>query len=212
MHSIPIIFTFWPGLPQLWLYGRWFGLLKATVFAAFLNFVLIATYVQPELISKVGLISCWIVLGLVWTVAIFRNDWVVKDYAQSLSAPEPSKEMDELFEMAQSEYLRGHFNEAENLLERLIWLEPRDLDARLYLATIYRHQGRLHQAEKQFEVMETLPDVTKWRFQIEEERELIAKLESELQPSKTETAAEEIGFEDNSENEATQNHSTRMAA
>lgn len=190
MHGIPIIFTFWPGLPQLWLYGRWSGLLKAIVFAAFFNFVLYATFVQNGLVPKSGLIGCWIGLGLIWTLAIFQNDWAVKEFAQDRSQKDNSEESNELFVMAQSEYLQGNMDEAENLFERIVWLEPEDLDARLYLATIYRHRGRLHQAARQLDVIEKQPEVSKWHFQIEDERRLISELESELSSHDSETAGD----------------------
>lgn len=190
MHGIPIIFTFWPGLPQLWLYGRWSGLLKAIVFAAFFNFVLYATFVQNGLVPKSGLIGCWIGLGLIWTLAIFQNDWAVKEFAQDRSQKDNSEESNELFVMAQSEYLQGNMDEAENLFERIVWLEPEDLDARLYLATIYRHRGRLHQAARQLDVIQKQPEVSKWHFQIEDERRLISELESELSSHDSETAGD----------------------
>ena len=198
MHSIPILFTFWPGLPQLWLYGRWSGLLKAIAFACFLNFVLYSTFQQNDLLSKAGLVGCWIALGLSWTVAIFHNDWVVKEFERSKGDRKSSDELDELFQMAQSEYLQGHLNEAENLLERILWLEPRDADARLYLATINRHRGKLHQASRQLDAMDEDPDFDKWRFQIEDERKLLAELESELDSGK---AGEPVNLTDEPDGE-----------
>ena len=212
MHSIPIIFTFWPGLPQLWLLGRWSGLLKAIIFAAFLNFVLIATYVLPELVSKTGLVTSWVILGFSWIFAIVQNDWVVSEFAQNQSKPDNSEELDGLFEMAQSEYLQGHFDEAENSLERLIWLCPGDLDARLYLATVFRHRGRLHQALNQLDVMEKYEHVTKWQFQIAEERNLISELETELRPSRSKDVDTEINMMEDSLADELQGRTTRHAA
>ncbi|MEC9091766.1 MAG: tetratricopeptide repeat protein [Planctomycetota bacterium] len=212
MPSIPMILTFWPGLPQLWLYGRWLGLLKAVGFAAFLNFVLFATCFQLELVSPTGLFSCWIILGLSWTIAIFQNDWIVKEFALNESKPNHSAELDALFNLAQSEYLQGHFEEAENLLERLIRLDPRDLEARIYLATIFRHQGRLHQATKQLEAVETCENAAQWRFQIEEERKLISTLESELRSSLRESTSEGMNLEQNNKERADHESSIRPAA
>lgn len=180
MQNVPMLFTFWPGLPQLWLQGRRSGLLKAIAFAAFLNFVLFATYQRPELVSKSGLIGCWIVLGLSWTVAIFHNDWVVKEFERKRGARGNSEELDQLFRMGQSEYLMGHLDQAANLFERILRLEPRDADATMYLATIHRHLGRLHQATRLLDSLESESQSEKWTFQIEDERALISELESEL--------------------------------
>ena len=217
MQSIPIIFTFWPGLPQLWLYGRWLGLFKAIGFAALLNFVLFATCFQPELVSTPELVGCWIILGLTWTIAIFQNDWIVKEFARNQAKPGNTAELDALFTLAQSEYLQGHFEEAENLLERLIRLEPGDLDARFYLATIFRHQGRFHQATNQLDEIEQYEHATKWHFQIAEERKLISTLELELRSSSNEHASDELNSktsnsEDNPRDNDSQDSSTPIAA
>lgn len=216
MHSIPILFTLWPGLPQLWLYGRLSGLLNAIAFAVFLNFVLFATYQQTDVLSKSGLISCWILVGVFWTVAIFQNDWAVKEYARK-NAQTDSSELDELFQLGQSEYLQGRLSEAETLFERILCIDPRDADARLYLATINRHQGKLNQASKHLDVLED-SDCEKWHYQITDERAMVGELESELTmtsgqlvdgqeddsnegfQSAEKVISEEISFEDGSKN------------
>ena len=186
MQRIPIIFTLWPGLPQLWLHGRWLGLAKAVGFAALLNFVLIATYVQTDLISKAYLIMAWIACGLIWSSAILLNDADANVSTANELDSEKAEEFDRLFVSAQSEYLQGHLDEAENLFERLIWLRPSDLDARLYLATIFRHRGRIRHANRHLDLIEKFDQVTKWQFQIEDERRLLSELEEELRESKNE--------------------------
>lgn len=186
MQRIPIIFTLWPGLPQLWLHGRWLGLAKAVGFAALLNFVLIATYVQTDLISKSYLIVAWICCGLIWSSAILLNDADASGSAASDLDNEKAEESDRLFVSAQSEYLQGHLDEAENLFERLIWLRPNDLDARLYLATIFRHRGRIGHANRHLDLMEKFDHVAKWQFQIDDERRLLSELKDELLESRNE--------------------------
>ena len=186
MQRIPIIFTLWPGLPQLWLHGRWLGLAKAVGFAVLLNFVLIATYVQTDLVSKTYLIVAWISCGLIWSSAILLNDADASGSTASDLDNEKAEEFDRLFVSAQSEYLQGHFEEAENLFERLIWLRPDDLDARLYLATIFRHRGRIGHANRHLDLMGKFDHVTKWQFQIDDERRLLSELKDELLESRNE--------------------------
>ncbi len=200
MQRIPIIFTLWPGLPQLWLHGRWLGLAKAVGFAALLNFVLIATYVQTDLISKTYLILAWIACGLIWSSAILLNDAEANVSNTSDLDNEKAEEFDRLFVSAQSEYLQGHLDEAENLFERLIWLRPSDLDSRLYLATIFRHRGRIRHAYRHLDLIEKFDHVTKWQFQIDDERRLLSELEEDLRESKIEEKNNLEQTDDDSEN------------
>lgn len=178
MQRIPIIFTLWPGLPQLWLHGHWVGLSKALAFAAFLQFVLYSTYFDPSLVSKPLLISCWLLCGLIWTVSIFKND--VTDLNESRLSSEKEAQIQKLFCDAVAGYLSGRLDDAERLFNRILRLDDIDLDARMYVATIHRHLGRVHQARRELDFMEKHDEVTKWRFQIAEERKLLLELESEL--------------------------------
>ncbi|MDB4756545.1 tetratricopeptide repeat protein [Mariniblastus sp.] len=184
MQRIPIIFTLWPGLPQLWLRGSWIGLGKAVSFAGFLNFILIATFWRPEWIPKTPLIGCWIVLGGTWAWAILRNDSPLGLHQKGKTKKNTSKS-NQLFRSAQSEYLRGHVDEAEKLLERLILIDPEDLDAQLFLSTLHRHRGRLPQAEKLLKALEEKDQIAKWQFEIEDERKLIREMETDLMESQS---------------------------
>lgn len=186
MHRIPVILTFWPGLPQLWLYGRWSGLVTAMIFAGFLNLVLYSTYRDPELISRNWLIGCWVALGSIWILTIFQNDRLVKDFSRNNSEVD-NQELDRLFVLAQSEYLRGHFDEAEKLFERIVRLAPDDLDSRIYLATLCRHQGKINQACRYLDEIESRNEQSPWLYQVEQERTLLAELESELKENSEES-------------------------
>ena len=78
-----------------------------------------------------------------------------------------------LFNQAQTEYLKGHWDEAESLLLRQIQLDTRDVESRLLLATMYRRIERLDDAQQQLEKIERFDESTHWRFEISRELELI---------------------------------------
>jgi len=80
---------------------------------------------------------------------------------------------DTLFIQAQREYLGGHWEEAELLLKRRIDHAPRDMEARLLLATLFRHSRRLEQAGEQLGEMNRFDESLEWDFEIDRERQLI---------------------------------------
>ena len=84
-----------------------------------------------------------------------------------------------LFNQAQREYLRGHWTEAESLLKRRLKLAERDIEARLLLATLFRHTERLDWASEQLLQLEKYDESVHWNFEIRRERELIGLLQDE---------------------------------
>jgi cytochrome c-type biogenesis protein CcmH/NrfG len=66
------------------------------------------------------------------------------------------------------------------LLVEMLATNERDLDARLLLATLYRHNRRYDEATKQLEVLVRFEGAEKWTVEIERERALVAEGKSEL--------------------------------
>ena len=80
---------------------------------------------------------------------------------------------DTLFLQAQDEYLMGHWEETQLLLRRRLELEPRDVEARLLLATSLRHQRKMEQASRELAKIERFDQAVNWDYEIARERELI---------------------------------------
>ena len=78
-----------------------------------------------------------------------------------------------LFNQAQREYLKGHWEETEILLNRRLAKQPRDVEARLLLATMFRRSLRLEESLEQLDVMQRFDESARWLFEINRERELI---------------------------------------
>ncbi len=51
MRRMPRLVYLWPGLPQLWLAGWWWGLALAAGFAVLVDLLLVVSYVWVELLS-----------------------------------------------------------------------------------------------------------------------------------------------------------------
>lgn len=173
MRAALLLSCLWPGLVGLWLRGQWKGLAAALGFAALLNFALVASFVWPELLGVTLRQLVWPVVGAAWVMAVWRN-W--KNLPGPTAPETGSSSREDLFLGAQTEYLNGHWLEAESLMERLLGSWPTDVDAHLMLATLYRHTGRLAEAGRQLRWLERQPGSEKWWFEIAEERRRLSRL------------------------------------
>jgi hypothetical protein len=168
----------WPGLPQLWTRGSWGGLTLAVGFTALVNVLAIATFVWTEwLVSNIR----WAALGtlaVVWLLAWLesRADWrrlLAEFTAGEGSVSDPVEQADRWFRDAQGAYLAGDWVSAEQTLLKLLKQDPRDAEARLMLATLWRHEGRLEAAAEELDRLARLETAAAWTTEIAWERERI---------------------------------------
>ena len=159
----------WPGLPQLWLRGKWSGLGLALGFAFMLDLLLLATFLTPPLIPIWGTALAWILLSVAW------GRCSLSAYRQQTSEIPPAEEaLRGLFIRAQGEYLRGNWAEAESQIRQLLGLSETDVDAQMLLASILRRTGRLREAReclRRLEKMDGGPE--KWRWEIAQEYRIL---------------------------------------
>jgi hypothetical protein len=169
----------WPGLARLWLRGDWAGLGTAMLFAAVVNGAIVTTCLWPALVglegpSVVFSAAVWMTVLCFWGASCWSS-W------RALPRLQPGGDArgdDALFLKAQTEYLRGHWYDAEQLLQRMLQEAPRDAEAHLLLATLYRHTERWEEARQRLRVVERLQGGSRWLFEVaEEERRLNLAME-----------------------------------
>jgi tetratricopeptide (TPR) repeat protein len=168
--------VFWPGLAQLWLRGEGAGFLKALLFGIFVNLLLITTFAWPHLLGSANTTQVFNVLG--WLVVLcFWGVSVVSTWRRlpRLLPGADSRGDDALLSQAQHAYLKGNWYDTEKILLRLLEDSPRDADAHLFLATLYRRTRRYEEAEQHLQLLERLQGGGKWLFEIDEERRLLAQ-------------------------------------
>jgi hypothetical protein len=173
MRALPVVTCLWPGLSRLWLRGDWSSLAAAIAFGAALNLVLVSCFVWPELFPSSLVIIGWLVLGTVWLTSAIRSYRSLPTLCDVVRVDEQG-----LFILAQGEYLKGHWFEAESLLQKLIGRSPADVDAQLLLATLYRHTRRYDEAHERLRLMERLDGAERWRPEIDAERRLLERVTS----------------------------------
>lgn len=167
----------WPGLPQLWYCGHWTGLTLAVGFSLLLNVTLLGSFVWTDVASRELQVSAWILLGTAWGFWVM-SAWRWRRAAQRDAQNEP----DDLFPAAIGEYLKGNWFEAEGLLDRLIQSDPQDIDARLMLATLWRHTGRRNEARLALKHLQRVEGSGKWMPEIQNELERLAEAEPTAEP------------------------------
>jgi tetratricopeptide (TPR) repeat protein len=171
MQRMPWAIFLWPGLPQLWLRGQWAGLAKALGAALVLNVVLLGSFGWSELVTPGIRNILWIAVALVWTASALGG-YIQAKRQSNRNQHTPAEDT---FTQALDLYLKGDFFQAECLLVEMLGRNERDLDARLLLATLYRHARRYDEAVKQLDALIRYEGAEKWALEIDRERKLIAE-------------------------------------
>jgi hypothetical protein len=161
----------WPGLPQLWAYGSWGGLALAIGTGVVLDLLLLGSVGWSELIGPGLRSALWAAFGVCWVIAA---GWSARECRRWIAAGALDPREDPFAE-ALDYYLKGDYYQAEHLLEGLLRRNLRDLDARLMLATLLRHTGRLNEAIRQLDTLARFEGAGKWELEMRRERELLAE-------------------------------------
>ena len=94
-----------------------------------------------------------------------------------------------LFQEAQTEYLKGNWQEAEDLLRRLLRRNSADVNAHLMLATLFRRTRRLEECQAQLRRMERFEASLKWQPEIDREQYLLRRCASEMESNEPDQAS-----------------------
>jgi hypothetical protein len=153
--------------------GEIAGLLTAVTFTALLNLMLVASFIWPEFLPVSWLVIGWLLVACSWCFSAWRSfRWLSETYDR-----QGGRCSEDLFIQAQSEYLSGHWCEAESLLQR-VNRDGRDVEAHLMLASLYRHTKRFAEARGRLRLLERLDGAEKWRSELEREQRLLDRLEA----------------------------------
>ncbi len=174
----------WPGLSRLWVRGSWAGLAVAVGFTVLANTLLMATLVYSDWMAVNVQLGGYAMLALIWMLAWWesradrrRDGADSSEDGQSEISPvdQREEERDQKFREMQQCYLRGDWVATEQRLLLLLKQDARDVESRLMLATLWRHQGRDEEAIRQLDRLERLEAASPWQYEIEAERKAIKK-------------------------------------
>ncbi len=180
MHGLRWFAAVWPGLFEAWLLGSPRALGLAVAFAAALNLALVTTLVWPRWPlgappALAGSAAWVLVLGLwVWGIVRLRGQW------KALFPPARNDpQIEDWFGQAQQAYLRGHWLEAESLVNAILQRRPGDVESRLLRASIERRTKRYAEARKTLNELLPAGVAGRWRTEVGVELEQIAAAQRE---------------------------------
>jgi hypothetical protein len=182
--TAPLILSVWPGLARLWLRGQWSGLAVAIGFGSLLQLALLVTFVWPQLLSRdlpvwAAPTGAWVLVVGLWIAGV-RSALDLRRQMAREAMGDPAA-VEPLLRQVQTEYLKGHWIEAESLLRQLLDQRPADVEAQLLLATLYRRTKRYDEARQQLDAMTKHAAAAKWIDEIDRELKLLAsKSETKL--------------------------------
>ena len=181
----------WPGMARLWLRGHWSGLFTALLFAGLLNLAIASQFIWPELLPPPLAWSLWPGVAGFWIYGLIQS-WrqmpqlsVIAPASRSTAGnSRKGKQLEDnleaeifdndLFTLAQQEYLKQNWYETETLLRKLLLACETDIPARLMLAALCRHTGRIEEAGIELNRVALSDGSDEWEFEIEQQRELLA--------------------------------------
>ena len=184
----------WPGLSGLWYRGRWSSLMVAIGFSIVLNLAIISSFIWTEVFFDQSFPAiAWPLILLFWAVTAWVAFQNLPDVMAVKSKADQTvfESSDTLFIDARSEYLKGHWQQAEALLLKSLLQTPRDIESRLMLATLYRHTRQFDNAWQQLESLDDFDESATWQSEILRERKLLELvIEHERSPVETDAGVE----------------------
>jgi thioredoxin-like negative regulator of GroEL len=132
---------------------------------------LLASFGWSELIGQNLRITLWAALASLWIAAV---GWSIRQCGRHAAACGLEPEGDS-FGKALDRYLRGDYYQTEQILDGLLRRNVRDVEARLMLATLLRHAGRLDEAARHLDLLARFEGAQKWELEMQNERDLLAE-------------------------------------
>ncbi len=166
----------WPGLAHLWVRGSWAGLALSLGFTALLALLGVSRLVWTEwlppeiqMFLAAALAAIWLAAAAVTLQTDLLSAGPEPRHGEPVGDRRPGGGPD-LFRSAQAQYLQGDWLAAEQTLRQILTRQPRDVEARLLLATLLRHTSRLEEAAQHLVCLERMEQAERWSFEIAGER------------------------------------------
>lgn len=173
-HVCGLSVYMWPGLGRIWRHGAFLGLVSAFGFTLLLSAALMSSVIWNEWLPDGVRVLLWFLTGLYWTLGWVDSNRFLANH-QFVSARDGQLD---LFLAARGEYLRCKWKRAEDLLCSILHENPRDVEARLMMATLSRHQGLPEEAREHLRRLQRLERASDWNMEIEREWRLLSRLKT----------------------------------
>lgn len=163
----------WPGLDYLVRHGSFRAWLGAMFYAFFAMAVLCVTLVWDDIMPVQSRKVLLILFGITWLLGIFVSHRFEKAFQESQKQRKKDSVVNDTLPLAQTEFLRQNYYEAEKLLRERLLKFPEDVPARFFLVSVLRRQKRLNDAREQLAILEQNPALELWALELYKEKELL---------------------------------------
>ena len=185
------ILCLWPGSGGVLRQGRWSFLMIALVYGFAICGVVMLNFYWSELLTGNLRRGSYVLLVVLWLVLSGQSSRMEKQ-CRRMKLPPPADK--DTLPDAQQHYLQGNWFEAECCLNMLLKNNPRDIEAMLMLATLYRHKERYDEAENLLRNLDRLEDAMTWKIEIRsEKRKLMAANARRLKNGKSKSVTHHSG-------------------
>jgi predicted Zn-dependent protease len=152
----------------------------ATAFAVLLNFALAGTadlaLAGERRLTPLYAMGIWVLVLGFWGIGAWAG--LRERRRSALVSGKTDPQLEHWFCEAQTEYLKGHWIEAETALSKLLARRPGDVEGRLLLASVLRRTRRLAEARAMLEQLGGPDAACRWGWEIRTELARIAAMAS----------------------------------
>ena len=161
---------FIPGVSGLFRYGRWSFLAVALTFFVSLDLLLISHLFWTDCLTPQGWYFSFVVFAIVWFLLANISVYCERILLNRRDADSKRN----FFSDAITQYLQGNWYDAERYLNEILQRNPRDPEALLMLATLFRHTGRTEESRQTLHNLQKFEEARKWFVEIETELTYLA--------------------------------------
>jgi hypothetical protein len=137
----------------------------------------------PVVLASANPMVAWVCVLSLWIAGVWFG-W--RDLVPRQASADP--QFEQWFRDAQTEYLQGHWIEAETLLARLLVSRPGDVEGRLLLASVQRRTRRLAEARRTLDELSEVEAAARWTWEIHADIQRITAIEREETGTKSDDA------------------------
>ena len=142
----------------------------AILFASFLNFSIVVTFLWVQWLEGWLVIAMWVGLILVAGFAAVYN---FSRLSRWLDQAADGERIRQRLQLAQEQYLRGDYFEAEALVHRILSAQQSDCEAALLLISVHRRTQRWKSALRMLDRLRLIDGWQRWEFEMAREERLI---------------------------------------
>ena len=163
----------WPGLDYLVRHGSFRAWLGAMFYAFFAMVVLCVTLVWDDMMPAKSQKVFLALFAVSWLLGILVSHRFEKAFQESQKQRSKDSTANDTLALAQTEFLRQNFYEAEKLLRERLLKFPEDVPARFFLVSVLRRQKRVNDAREQLAILEQNPNLGLWVLDLFRDKEIL---------------------------------------